>query len=508
MEAAMIGPYDELIAHARETWLLGTTTQLLRWDQETMLPPGGIEHRSRQLEQLAGLMHERATAPRVGELLAVCEDDAALTSDAASDAAVNLRELRYAYDRATKLPAALVTEKARVRALAQRAWVEARQRSDFSIFRPFLDMQLTLARRTAECVGWPASGEPWDALADDYERGMTAAGVATVFAPLRETLQALAADLMSGPKRPSRAFLDLRLPLDAQQAFVRHVAARIGFDFSRGRLDVSAHPFNTGQHPGDVRITARYKEQDVGDALGAVMHEAGHAIYDQGLRREHSGTPLGRPASLGIHESQSRMWENQVGRSEAFWRWCAGELGTFFGTAVAGLSFDDVYGGMNLVGPTFIRVEADEVTYNLHVMVRFELERALLSGALDTGAVPQEWNRRYQEYLGVEVPDDAQGCLQDIHWSMGAFGYFPTYTLGNLYGAQLFEQALADMPGLCDGFAAGDFTGLKEWLNRNVHAHGARYHAGELCERVTGRPLSAEPLLRHLEGKLRPLYGV
>jgi carboxypeptidase Taq len=497
-------PYEELIAHARETNLLAATGEVLRWDQETMLPPGGIDCRSRQLGQIAGLVHERATTPRVGDLIATCEANRELTADPASDSAVNLRELRREYDRATKIPAALAREKAEVHAMAQHAWIDARQKSDFSLFRPFLEKNLALARRTAECYGWPAGGEAWDALADDYEPGMTAAGVSRVFVPLRDSLRILLADLGAGGRK-SRAFENISLPLAAQQAFVRHVAERIGFDFSRGRLDVSTHPFCSGHDPGDVRLTTRFRETGVDEALSGVMHEAGHGMYYQGLRPEHFRTPLGYPASLGINESQSRMWENQVGRSEPFWRWCRGELSKFFGNALAHLSVADLYRGVNVVGPSLIRVEADEVTYNLHIMVRFELERALLSNDLDATSLPAEWNRRYKDYLDVVVPNDAQGCMQDIHWSMGAFGYFPTYTLGNLYAAQLFEKASEDLPGVSEAIAAGDFSGLKGWLNRNIHEQGSRYRPGDLCERVTGKPLSPEPLLKYLSAKLKPL---
>ena len=500
-------PYEELIAYTRETYLLAATGELLQWDQETMLPPGGIAHRSRQLGQIAGLVHERATMPRLGELIAVSEANRELITDPASDSAVNLRELRREYDRATKIPAALVREKAEVAATAQHAWVEARQKSDFSLFRPFLEKNLVLARKTAECYGWPADGEPWDALAEDFEPGMTAAGVSRVFVPLRESLRTLLGELMAGGRRPARPFEHMTMPLAAQQAFVRHVAERIGFDFSRGRLDTSAHPFCSGHDPGDIRLTTRYRDNRVDDALSSVMHEAGHGMYHQGLPPDHAGTPLGQPASLGINESQSRTWENQVGRSEPFWRWCRGELPAFFGDAAAGVSVENLYAGVNVVGPSLIRVEADEVTYNLHIMVRFELERALVAGDLDAAALPAEWNRRYKEYLDVVVPDDAQGCMQDVHWSMGAFGYFPTYTLGNLYAAQFFEKASADLPGLSGAFAAGDFSGLKRWLNQNIHGHGNRYRPAELCERVTGKPLSPEPLLNYLAAKLKPLYG-
>ncbi|MCH7571731.1 MAG: carboxypeptidase M32, partial [Planctomycetes bacterium] len=233
-----------------------------------------------------------------------------------------------------------------------------------------------------------------------------------------------------------------------------------------------------------------------------------HGIYEQGLRYDLVGTPMGNSVSLGIHESQSRMWENQVGRCEAFWRWCYPKLGDFFGTAINGMSFEDVYGGVNIVSSGFIRVEADEATYNMHIMIRFELERAIIGGDLAVADIPDAWNQKYKEYLGLDVPDDAKGCLQDIHWSMASMGYFPTYTLGNLYAAQFFEKALKDMPDLEGQFERGEFDTLKIWLNTNIHAPGQRYRAADLCEQVTGQPLSADPLLRHLEGKLRPLYGI
>jgi carboxypeptidase Taq len=472
------------------------------------MPPGGIEHRSRQLALLASLVHERRTHPRVGELLAECESDRSLTEDPASDSAANLREIRRDYDRATKLPADLVSEIARSRSVAEHEWAEARARSDFSLFLPHLERNVELSRRAAECLGWAPGGEPWDALADDYEPGLTAAGVEAVFTPLRDALQTLVSDLMGGPRRPSEAIQGLEVPVEAQKGFVRRVAEAMGFDFSRGRIDTTVHPFCSGSHPGDVRITTRYAPDKFFDALASTMHEAGHGLYEQGLPAHHNGTPLGSAISLGLHESQSRMWENFVGRSLAFWRWCLPEAKKAVGAPVAHLTVDEVYEGMNTVRPNLIRVEADEATYNLHIMVRFELERALLSGDLAPADVPHEWNRRYKEYLDVDVPDDARGCLQDVHWSAALFGYFPTYTLGNLYAAQIYAKATDDIPGLEDGFARGDLLPLKEWLNGNVHAHGGRYLAADLCERVTGRPLGAGPLLDHLNAKLRPLYGV
>ncbi len=499
--------YRELIDRVREAYLLATTASLLHWDQETMMPAAGLEHRSRQFAQIVRLNHQMATDPRIGEVLAACEDDAELIGDPASVAAVNVREIRRDYDRRTRLPADLVEELARTTSLAQHEWAEARRQADFARFRPWLEQIVELTRRKAECYGWPQDGEPWDALAEDYEPGCTAAQIERLFEPLRRRLQALVGELTSSPRGPSDALNRLRLPVEQQERFVRSVSEQIGFDYSRGRLDRSTHPFCSGSHSKDVRMTTRFREDFVLDALGSTMHESGHGIYEQGLPYEHVGTPMASSISLGIHESQSRMWENQVGRSRAFWTWCHPLLKQCFGAAVDSVSLDDAYGAANVVKPDFIRVEADEATYNLHVLVRFEIERALMSGAMAVADIPGVWNEKYKVYLGLDVPDDRRGCLQDIHWSGGSFGYFPTYTLGNLHAAQLYEQARADLPDLDRHFERGEFAILKTWLNENIHVHGMRYRAAELCERVTGKPISAEPLMRHLEGKLRPLYS-
>jgi len=500
--------YDELLAKIKDANLLRSTASILSWDQECMMPPGGVEHRSLQMAQIAGLAHQRFTDPRIGELLAECEADDELTSDPASEQAAVLRELRRGYDRSTKLPADLVQEAARTRSIAHHHWQQAREESDFDKFRPWLEKNIDLARRVAEAYGWADGEEPWDALAEGYEPGMRARQIEGVFTPLRDRLQNLIADLTSGPRRPSTRFLEIAVPTGEQRAFVPQIAEQMGFDFERGRIDISVHPFCSGTNPGDVRITTRFRDDAFADALTATMHEAGHGLYEQGLLPEHTGTPLGRAASLGIHESQSRMWENFVGRSLPFWEWCMPRVRDAFGSAFDDVTPQDAYEAVNTVSPDFIRVEADEATYNMHIMVRFELERLMMSGELVAADLPDEWNRRYKEYLGVDVPNDRVGCLQDTHWSGASFGYFPTYTLGNLYAAQFFEKILEDVPGLHEEFARGDLSSLKSWLNENIHKHGGRYQPADLCERVTGKALSADPLLRHLERKLRPLYGV
>ena len=501
--------YDQLIHHIKQANLLGSTASLLGWDQETVMPAKGLAHRTRQLSQLARMTHQMKTDPRIGEWLGACEGDDALVADPLSVSAVNVRELRRDYDKATKLPEALVVEMAETTSQAKHEWAEARKGNDYARFKPWLAKVVELNRRKAECFGWDKqAGEPWDALADNFEAGMTAASVAEVFTPLRERLVGLLDDILGSKAGPSNAFNEIKLPVAQQMAFVKDVSAAIGFDYQRGRLDESAHPFCSSTHCNDSRMTTRFHENNVNDALGSTMHESGHGIYEQGLPEQHIGTPMGYAVGLSIHESQSRMWENQVGRSRAFWRWCYPKLAEHFGDATAALGEEEVYGGANIVSPGLIRVEADEATYNLHIMIRFEIERLLMKGELGVDDLPEVWNAKYAEYLKVDVPDDRRGCMQDIHWSMGAIGYFPTYTMGNLYAAQFFEEAVEQLGDQDAMFGRGEFTPLRHWLNEKIHAHGKRYRSAELVEVVTGKPLTADPLMRHLEGKLRPLYGV
>jgi carboxypeptidase Taq len=506
MTATATSPLDALVTHLQETALLASSNNLLDWDQETTMPAGGLEWRARQQALIARMVHERSSSIERGDLLAAVEGDHTAMSD--PETAALVREAKRDYGKATKLPSSLVEEMAKTSSMAKHEWAEARAASDFKRFAPWLEKLVGLLRQQADCFGYAKDGERWDALADLYEPGCTAKYVAGVFDPLRPRLQKLISDLAKAPKQPSNAFNDHFVAIDRQEALSRFVAEKIGFDFHRGRLDRSTHPFCGGTHCNDVRMTTRYNERCVNDALGSTMHESGHAIYEQGLPFNRIGTPLGESVSLGIHESQSRMWENQVGRSRSFWQWLAPEMTRIVGSGVERFSLDELYGAANIVEPGFIRVEADEATYNLHVMVRFEIERAVIGGSLEVAGIPSVWNRLYKELLGLDVPDDRRGCLQDIHWSMGAMGYFPTYTLGNLYASQLFEAACAEMPGMVDGFARGEFADLRSWLNRNIHAHGKRYSPSELVQRVTGKPLGAEPLMRHLEGKLRPLYGI
>jgi carboxypeptidase Taq len=495
--------YTELIARVRETALLASCGSLLHWDQQTYMPPKGAAHRAEQAAAVAGVVHRQFTAPEVGDLLSAAE---AGRYDAGSPEAVNLRGIRRDYDRARRLPEALVTELARVTALAQEVWVDARKERDFSRFRPWLEKIVTLKRQEAEALGY--AEVPYDALLEDYEPGETTGRVRALLEELRDELVPLVAAVVHSGRAPDRSIFQRPYPIEQQRALGVTVATAIGFDFQAGRLDVSAHPFCSGIGPGDTRMTTRFNPTDLGDALFSVLHEGGHGLYDQGLAAEHYGMPMGSAASLGIHESQSRLWENLVGRSAPFWEHLYPRAVESFPEALRGVSLEAFLFAINEVRPSFIRVDADEATYNLHVLLRFELEQALLHGDLSPGDVPAAWNERMERYLGIRPPDDAQGCLQDIHWSGGGIGYFPTYTLGNLYAAQFFEQARAELGDVEGQIRRGDFAPLRAWLTEKVYRQGRRYDARDLVVAVTGRPLSHRPLLNHLRSKYSRLYGI
>lgn len=493
--------YETFIALVREIGQLESISQLLDWDSETYMPPNGLAVRAEQLALLAAMAHERLSNPRLGEMLSQLEG-AALDPVQTT----NVRETRRAHDRAVKVPGHLVRRIAKAAALAKVGWGKARDQSDFSIFAPHLEELLNLKRQVADAIGY--QGERYDALLDEYEPGMTAAEVEAVFAALRGPLAEFTRRLTSARRQPDTAILHRRFPRQAQERFARRMAEAIGFDFQSGRIDVSRHPFCSGTGPGDVRLTTRYFEDFFNAAVFGVLHEAGHGLYEQGLDPKHVFTPAGAYVSLGVHESQSRMWENMVGRSRTFWERFYPECQEAFPASLGDVSLNAFYAAINKVEPSLIRVEADEVTYNLHIIVRFELERAMLNGAVAVKDVPAAWNAKMNELLGIAPGDDAEGCLQDIHWSMGMFGYFPTYALGNLYAAQFFEAANRAIPNLIERIRRGDLGVLREWLRSNIHRHGRRYRAGELVRQVTGKPLSTEPFLRYIRDKFSPIYGL
>ena len=497
--------YAKLCRHCRETALLGSIESLLGWDERTLLPPAAGEYRAEQMTYLAGMIHRRETDPQLGDWLRELAASS-LAGEPHSDCGTVIREVRRDYEKKTRLPQALVEEITRTSVLGQQAWVDARKNDDFRAFQPLLTKMVSLKREEADALGFEECR--YDALLDNYEPRARTAEVAKVLAALRGQLVPLVAAIRESGRRPDLSIVERNYPTGAQQDFGRQIAAAFGFDFNRGRLDVTAHPFCSEAGPHDCRITTRFNEHHFNEAFFGILHEAGHGLYEQGLPPDQYGLPTGTAISLGIHESQSRMWENFVGRSRAFWDYAFPLARQAFPQALGDVPLDAFYFAINDVRPSLIRVEADEVTYNLHVLIRFELEQALINDGLDVADLPAAWNEKYREYLGITPPNDADGVLQDIHWSAGLFGYFATYSLGNLYAAQFFERADRDCGGLQAQFAGGQFGTLRKWLVEQVHAHGRHYTAAQLVERVTHQPLSHDALMRHLRNKFGPLYGV
>ncbi|MEE2707110.1 MAG: carboxypeptidase M32 [Planctomycetota bacterium] len=496
---------DKLYNYTQDTARLASVVSVLGWDERTQMPPAAAEHRGRQIQALAGIIHDRNTAPQVGEWLAELADST-LAEDGHSDSGTVIRQLKRSYDKQSKLPRSLVEELARIEIEGQQIWQRARADNDFAAFRPILEQIVELKRQQADAIGYPECR--YDALLDDFEPEELTSNIRRVLEGLREDLVPLIREIVESGRSPDVSILKRHYPEPAQADFGTTAADEIGFDFSRGRLDVTAHPFCSGMGPNDTRITTRYDERFFPSAFFGILHEAGHGIYDQGLRNDFYGLPPGEAVSLGIHESQSRMWENQVGRSRAYWQYKFAAAQRAFSGALSDIAVDDFFFAINAVQPSLIRVEADEATYNLHILIRFELEQAMLDGDIPIADLPAAWNQKYQDYLGILPPNDTDGVLQDIHWSGGAIGYFATYSLGNLYAAQFFAQADEELGGLSDQFARGDFQPLRQWLNEKIHSPGQCYRASELVEQVTGRPLSHRYLIEYLRGKLEPLYGI
>jgi carboxypeptidase Taq len=494
--------YRTLLGQLRDTAVMSSTMSLLGWDQETQMPPGGAALRADQMGQIAELLQKRRAAPQLGRLI---EKARPLAGDD-PDAAAVLREAQRDHERATRIPPKLAAERAKLRSLAQRAWAEARARNDFPAFLPWLEKIFDLMRRWGTAIGHP--GGAYDALLDDYEPGETAAGLGRLFGPIEESLTALLRRIAGSGRKVDTAPLERPCPIAAQREFARSAAAAIGFDFARGRLDDTVHPFCSTLSPGDVRITSRYQERMFPDGFFSALHEAGHGLYEQGLPADRFGSPLAEACSFGIHESQSRLWENLVGRSLGFWRHFLPRARAAFPGALDDVPVETFHRAVNEVTPSFIRVDADEVTYNLHIFLRFRLEQAMLSGDLAPRDLPGAWNERFQKAFGIAPPDDARGCLQDIHWSLTLVGYFPTYTLGNVYAAHLYERARRDLGDLEAAFAAGDFKPLLAWLAERIHRHGRRHAPADLVANATGGKPSPGPLLRHLEARAAEVYGL
>jgi carboxypeptidase Taq len=499
----------ELLDLTRELADLSALAALAGWDEETALPDGAAEVRGHQFATLKGLIHDRATNPRLGQLLGELADDVRQPRFSDADRGV-VREAGRAYDRATKLPKGLVQEIAQVGTAAFEAWRKARERSDFARFAPWLSRTLALQREVADRYGYQETR--YDALLDLYEPGLTTSRVETLFRRVREISVTVLRRIQASGHAVDASCLEGSFPVAKQMALCEAVLRGMGYDFTRGGIARSPHPFTQSfGAPYDVRVTIRPDERFVQAAVMAAVHEGGHAVYEQGISPALARTPVAGGASLGAHESQSRLWENAIGRSEPFWQGQFAAVRRAFPKHFATVDAATFARALNAVAPSLIRVEADEVTYNLHIIIRFELERALISGDVAVETLPRLWNEKYQEYLGITPPNDAEGVLQDIHWSHGSFGYFPTYTLGNLYAAQIDAALRRAFPDFDERLARGSTGGgdfALDWLREHMYVFGAIYVPEELIERVTGEKPNPEYFARYLSEKFARVYDL
>jgi len=497
----MTSTWDRLQPRFRELRDLTSATALLYWDLHVMMPSGGSEARARAVATMRGLLHQRMTDPAIGEAL----EELGTNGDLDDDRRASVRVLARDYDKAVRVPEELVRELAEATGRANGLWVQARAESDFSIFQSILEHIVALKKQEAAAIGF--EDEPYDALLDSYEPGMKTSEIAAMFeqlvAGLREMVEPVVAAM-----GPYPSWLSATYDPAQQLEFAQWLVGVLGFDTISGRLDTSPHPFTMAVAGGDVRQTTRTDPNDLMMSIFATMHETGHALYEQGIPRDLLDLPIGRVPSLGLHESQSRLWENQVGRSQAFCEFLLPQLKKRWPSELGELDVDGFNRGVNRAQKTLIRVTADELTYNLHLALRFELERALMNDELDVADLPGAWNDAMERDLGIRPPSDDDGVLQDIHWSMGSIGYFPTYTLGTIYSAALFAAAQAELGSLEDDFRQGKTVRLLDWLREKVHARAYRLDAQDLMAEVTGAPVTAQPLLDYLRAKFSEVAGI
>lgn len=497
--------FEALKTRISEVHDINKAVSVLSWDQHTQMPPGGATARAYVLSTLSNLSHRIFASDETGALLDAAASELNGIGYDSFEASL-LRLVRRDYERALKLPGEFVAEFAQARSLGQGIWAKARAANDFKAFEPALEKMVELVHRMSEYLGY--TDHPYDALLDQFEPGMKTAEVREIFDELKQGLVPLVQAISQNLDRVDDNMLHQNFDESKQRDFSIAIAKQFGYDFNRGRLDPTVHPFATGFSVDDVRITTRYYPDFLNPSVFGTMHETGHALYELGVDPLFERTPLARGASSAIHESQSRLWENIVGRSRQFWTFFFPKLQETFPQQFGNATMEDFYHAINRVNPSFIRVEADEVTYSLHIMLRFELEQELLTGEVKVHDLPEAWNARMQSYLGVTPPTDAQGVLQDVHWSGGLYGYFPTYALGNLISLQLWEKALAEHPDLPDLVAKGDLATLREWLRVNVHQHGRKYMPQELIKRVTGEGIQSRSFVRYLQAKFGEIYDL
>jgi carboxypeptidase Taq len=483
---------------------LGNALALLGWDQQTYMPKGGAEDRGNTISTLSRMFHERFTSDEMGSLIEELTPYAETLDPDSIDACL-IQDVSERYDKQTRVPGEWVVENAKTTTIAHQTWEKARADKNFELFRPHLEHVIDLRRRFAGF--FEPYDHVYDPLLDNFERGMKTAEVQAIFNELRPQQVELIRAISEGPQVDD-SFLHQAFSEKEQWEFGVEVITRFGYDWNHGRQDKAVHPFCTNFGIGDVRITTRVDPNWINPALFGTMHETGHALYEMGVDRSLSRLPLANGASMAVHESQSRMFENLIGRSMPFWKFTYPRLQEVFPSQFGNVPLEAFYKGINKVSPTFIRVEADEATYNLHIMLRLELEIAMMEGSLEAGDLPEAWNSRMQEYLGITPPDDALGVMQDVHWSSGLIGYFPTYALGNLVSVQLWEKMQADMPDMDEQIERGEFGNILGWLREKVHRHGAKYKPQDLIQRVTGSKINPQPYVRYLKNKFGTVYNL
>lgn len=495
---------QKLFELAAELTDLSHISAVLGWDQYVNLPPGGTEERALQSAALGRIMHEKFATDEVGQLISDLEAEVG-DLYAETDEARAVKVAKKAYEKQAKVPLPLLMETIKTTSIANEAWVKAKSQADFSIFEPHLVKIVDLRKQYVDL--FKPYDHVYDPLLDDFEPGMKTAEVKAIFEKLRPQQVQLIQEIAE--KEPiENSFIKQYYKEDHQEIFGRYVITRFGYDWNRGRLDVSPHPFTTEFGLGDVRITTRYLKEDPGSAIFSTMHEAGHALYGQGVAEKYKRHPLRGAASLAIHESQSRLWENIIGRSREFWTFFYPSLQMLFPNHLENVSLTDFYRGINKVEPSFIRVEADEATYNLHIMLRLEIELGLMEGTIEVADLPEIWNSKMNEYLGITPPDDAKGVLQDVHWSGGMIGYFPTYALGNLASVQLWDKLLEENPNVPDEIAQGKFETILGWMREHVHQYGGKYEPQEIMLKATGAKITPEPYMAYLRKKYSEIYDL
>ncbi len=495
--------FEKLKEKVLEIEHISSAIGLLDWDTNVYMPPKSSAFRGQTLATLSALVHEKFLDKNFEKLLMVLKKDFD-DNKLPEDQRVFVREIYRTFKKEKKLPSEFVKELSQAVSEGHHLWVEARKTNDFNLFAPQLSKIVDLKRQQARYIGYAAS--PYDVLLDDFEPGLTSEQASAIFYELKKFLVPFIQKIVGKNKNFDQSLLSGKFDPTKQKELMHIVAAKLGYDLEAGRIDETAHPFMSGMNPYDTRVTTHYLEDNFYFAFGSTVHEVGHALYEQGLLPEHFGTPLGTSVSLGIHESQSRLWENLVGKRLAFWKYFFPVVQEYFPEKYNKGNVDDFYQALNQVQPSLIRIKSDEVTYNMHIIIRFEIEKELIEGSIDVRDLPIIWNSKHKEYLNIDVPNDAQGVLQDVHWSSGLFGYFPTYTLGNLYSAQFFQQAKKEIVNLDELFEKGQFLPLREWLRKAIHQHGKLYTAAELCQKVTGEALNSKYYTQYLEEKFGQLY--